>query len=149
MQARTRNKQLRVAGIRAVRMRKGRLRAGQTLGRRSPSSPLLTSPLALSPVFFSPLLSTPILSLPALLYGTTKQGCYREKGERERGDGGEREETVEGRRGRRMCKQGEHDDMQAVARTQILRPDTAIREGDLGSKGIRNKREYIVTGKSS
>lgn len=51
--------------------------------------------------------------------------------------------------GGRMCKQGEHDDMQAVARTQILRPDTAIREGDLGSKGIRNKREYIVTGKSS
>lgn len=50
----------------------------------------------------------------------------KEKGRE--GNGGEREETVEGRHaGEGMCKQGEHDDMQAVARTQILRPDTAIR----------------------
>lgn len=149
MQARTRNKQLRVAGIRAVRMRKGRLRAGQTLGRRSPSSPFLP-PLWLSPLYFSPLFYPPRFS-PSLLFfmePLNKDVTARKEKGRE-GNGGEWEETVEGRRGGRMCKQGEHDDMQAVARTQILRPDTAIREGDLGSKGIRNKREYIVTGKSS
>lgn len=127
-------------------MRKNQLRARQTDGWR----PRLSSPLLLSPVCFSPLFHPPRSSPSPLFFMEPLNKDVTARKERGReGNGGEREETVEGRyAGGRMCKQGEHDDMQAVARTEILGLERRLRKAiRIGRNTNHNKREYVVTSK--